>query len=494
MASAVFPVKGTGAPSGNTASRPASPVIGDIYYDGTVGYLVIWDGSSWLPASAPAGQPTITATDVGTAIAYGAAQASVAFTDGANGGKTTGYIASSSTYTNVSESSPVIVTVGNSGTYSFTGTSYNDFGTSPQSLLSTVALTTVPQAPTIGTPETSAVSTDITVNWTLNNNGGKALSSITITPYLNGTTAQTPQNASTTTSTSHAFTGLTQLSSYTFKVTATNANGTSLESAASSSVTVPSLISYDYLVIAGGGGGASEFGGGGGAGGYRTGTTGAPSGANITITVGAGGAGGAGGAANSGVVGSNSVAGSITSLGGGRGNGGNGGSGAGSGQGSNPGLGTAGQGNNGGNGGDTSAGGGGGAGAVGGNAANSVTGGHGGAGSSSSITGSAVTRAGGGGGAGYLGVGGAHGNGGSGGGGGGSSRTAGEANTGGGGSGGDYQGGNWIAGAAGGSGIVIIKYPNTSTMTVGGGLTSSETTSGAYKIRTFTAGTGTVNF
>jgi hypothetical protein len=31
-------------------------------------------------------------------------------------------------------------------------------------------------------------------------------------------------------------------------------------------------------------------------------------------------------------------------------------------------------------------------------------------------------------------------------------------------------------------------------MTVGGGLTSSETTSGAYKIRTFTAGTGTVNF
>jgi hypothetical protein len=31
-------------------------------------------------------------------------------------------------------------------------------------------------------------------------------------------------------------------------------------------------------------------------------------------------------------------------------------------------------------------------------------------------------------------------------------------------------------------------------MTVGAGLTSSETTSGGYKIRTFTAGTGVVNF
>jgi hypothetical protein len=46
----------------------------------------------------------------------------------------------------------------------------------------------------------------------------------------------------------------------------------------------------------------------------------------------------------------------------------------------------------------------------------------------------------------------------------------------------------------GGSGVVIIKYQDTFTCTVGAGLTSSETTSGGFKIRTFTAGTGTISF
>jgi hypothetical protein len=83
----------------------------------------------------------------------------------------------------------------------------------------------------------------------INNNGGKALSAITITPYLNGTTAGTPQNAATTSSTSHTFTGLTQGSSYTFKVKTTNANGDSPESSATNSLTVP--VSYCKLSCGG---------------------------------------------------------------------------------------------------------------------------------------------------------------------------------------------------------------------------------------------------
>jgi hypothetical protein len=39
-----------------------------------------------------------------------------------------------------------------------------------------------------------------------------------------------------------------------------------------------------------------------------------------------------------------------------------------------------------------------------------------------------------------------------------------------------------------------LKYPDTITLTVGGGLTSSTTSSGGYKITTFTAGTDTVSF
>jgi hypothetical protein len=42
--------------------------------------------------------------------------------------------------------------------------------------------------------------------------------------------------------------------------------------------------------------------------------------------------------------------------------------------------------------------------------------------------------------------------------------------------------------------VVIVRFPNTYSLTVGAGLTSSNTTSGSDKIYTFTAGTGTVTF
>jgi hypothetical protein len=48
---------------------------------------------------------------------------------------------------------------------------------------------------------------------------------------------------------------------------------------------------------------------------------------------------------------------------------------------------------------------------------------------------------------------------------------------------------------AGGSGVVIIKYPDTRTISVGAGLTSSTPpASGGFKITTFTAGTDTISF
>jgi hypothetical protein len=62
-------------------------------------------------------------------------------------------------------------------------------------------------------------------------------------------------------------------------------------------------------------------------------------------------------------------------------------------------------------------------------------------------------------------------------------------NTGGGGGGSGALNGN---GGTGGSGVVIIKYPSSLTITPGAGLTSSTVTSGDYKITTFTAGTDTI--
>jgi hypothetical protein len=69
-------------------------------------------------------------------------------------------------------------------------------------------------------------------------------------------------------------------------------------------------------------------------------------------------------------------------------------------------------------------------------------------------------------------------------GGGGATSVAGTANTGGG--GGAYM--------AGGSGVVILRYPKNYTITVGAGLTSTTATIGTDKVTTFTAGTGTITF
>ena len=49
-------------------------------------------------------------------------------------------------------------------------------------------------------------------------------------------------------------------------------------------------------------------------------------------------------------------------------------------------------------------------------------------------------------------------------------------------------------GQSGGSGIVILRYPNTFTITVGSGLTSSTATDGSDKVTSFTAGTDSISF
>ena len=295
------------------------------------------------------------------------------------------------------------------------------------------------------------------------------------------------------------------------------------------------IFTIDYLVVAGGasGGGGRLNGnasGGGGAGGVRTsfGSTsggGASSesststdiGISFTVTVGAGGAVSEGSAAGN--DGTNSVFSIITSIGGGGGGsfssntaGRDGGSGGGGGStGGNPGSGTANQGFDGGDHGTSAnyrGGGGGGASEAGGSGTASGDGGDGL--DLSSILGTSVGANGvfGGGGSGGVfhlftnpGSGGT-GGGGTGGDGGNSSTpttnaTAGTANTGGGGGGAPSPsagGSTTFPSGAGGSGVVILRYPSTRTISVGAGLTSSTSTSGDFKITVFTAGTDTISF
>ena len=245
----------------------------------------------------------------------------------------------------------------------------------------------------------------------------------------------------------------------------------------------------EYLVVAGGGGGGSSYGGGGGgAGGLLTGIVTVTAGTSYTVTVGSGGAGSPDESIR-GVNGVASVFGSISTAGGG--GGGSlytvaisGGSAGGSGGGSAGyqtsgvsfafgGAGVTGQGNYGGSGLTVlgAGGGGGGAGTVG---LNSFTGasGNGGAGIASTITGTVTTYAGGGGAGGNAGVA-SGGVGGVGGGGTGATGTgtasAGSANTGGGGGGRSVY--NTGGGAAGGSGIVVVRYPGNVQFYTGGAIT-----------------------
>jgi hypothetical protein len=61
-----------------------------------------------------------------------------------------------------------------------------------------------------------------------------------------------------------------------------------------------------------------------------------------------------------------------------------------------------------------------------------------------------------------------------------------------GGGGGGGQPGN---SGAGGSGVVILRYADTLTITIGAGLTGTESAaSGGYKRATITAGTGNVSW
>tara|TARA_R110000782_G_scaffold270166_1_gene369775 strand:+ start:29 stop:1660 length:1632 start_codon:yes stop_codon:yes gene_type:complete len=252
----------------------------------------------------------------------------------------------------------------------------------------------------------------------------------------------------------------------------TDGSYTVLQYKSDGTFTPTSAFNVEYLVVAGGGGGAGNCGGGGGSGGYRTATGHAVTAQSYGITV--GGAGIAGLQLGSAGDGGDSTFDTITSNGGGGGSTNAAGSGAAGGSGGGTGgdqtnAGGAGntpstspsQGNNGGagyiGGGAGSGGGGGGSTAVGVAGVSGVSG-AGGAGTSSSITGSAVTRSGGGG-AGEC-HNGSSGAGGTGGGGAGGDAAVGNAatvNTGSGGGGGGNAGVGY-AGGSGGSGIVILRF------------------------------------
>ena len=235
-------------PSGTTAARPTSVNNGFIYFNTTVGALQIYQNGSWYVLTninAPGTPTSAVATDQGTGRAYNNGQASISFTPAT---ETVGFPATYTvtstpgSYTASGTSSPLVITGLQSSTqYTYTVTATNNTSSSSASSASSgVTATTVPQAPTI---TATAGDTVATIAITPGATGGAAISQYTITSNP-ATTTQTTSN------TSYTFTGLTNGTAYTFTATATNSNGTSLASSATSSITPAVAITGAYEPIA----------------------------------------------------------------------------------------------------------------------------------------------------------------------------------------------------------------------------------------------------
>jgi uncharacterized protein (TIGR02145 family) len=193
----------------------------------------LWSGCIQFDPTAP-GAPVI-----GTAT-LGDGTATVSFTAPVNNGGSviTSYTATSSpgniTGTLTQSGSGTITVTGltNGTAYTFTVTATNAIGASLPSAASNLVVTTIPGAPVIGTATlgdgTATVSFTAPVN-----NGGLVITSYTATSSPGNNTGTLTQSGSGTIT----VTGLTNGTAYTFTVTATNAIGASLPSAASNSVT-----------------------------------------------------------------------------------------------------------------------------------------------------------------------------------------------------------------------------------------------------------------
>jgi subtilisin family serine protease len=136
--------------------------------------------------------------------------------------------------------SPIVITGLNNGTpyaVSIRAVSIAGDGTATTSVIATPSAPALaPSAPTIGSAVANARLT-ATVTWTQGANGGSAITSHIISAYLNGSV--TPQRTVTITgssATSGTITNLTNRGTYTFRVSARNAIGTSALSLSSNAV------------------------------------------------------------------------------------------------------------------------------------------------------------------------------------------------------------------------------------------------------------------
>jgi hypothetical protein len=208
-----------------------------------------WQASNyWVDVLfAPPAAATAPGAPTGVSASAGLGQATVNWTAPVNNGgasitsyRITPYIgatAQTPVTVSASASSKTITGLTADSAYTFKVAAINSVGTGPDSAASnsvTPTAATAPEAPT-GISASAGVAQAI-VNWTAPaSDGGSPITSYRITPYV-GATAQTPATTGAGAS-STTVTGLSNGTTYTFKVEAINVVGTGPASAASNAVT-----------------------------------------------------------------------------------------------------------------------------------------------------------------------------------------------------------------------------------------------------------------
>ena len=136
--------------------------------------------------------------------------------------------------------SPIVVNgLTNGDSYSFTVTATNSVGTGASSGASNAVVPAVTEPDAPGAPTATAGRGSATVGWVAPNDEGSAITGYVITPYV-GATAKTPVDVGPT-AVSDDVTGLTNGTTYTFTVAATNSIGTGSPSPVSNAVTPRSV-------------------------------------------------------------------------------------------------------------------------------------------------------------------------------------------------------------------------------------------------------------
>jgi hypothetical protein len=254
VTSSAFASAGVSNPPLSALANPVS-VNGVYSYTSTSAFPTSTNGATnyWVdvdfaPAPVPGQVTNVSAT-------AGNGSANVSWSAPSSGGPVTTYTVTpyigseAQTATTVNGSPPAtnvkISGLTNGTAYTFVVTASNPNGPGPVSEHSGAVTPTSVNPPSAPTGVTaSAATAQALVSWTEPaSNGGSPISGYTITPYV-GAKAQTPAEVGAST-TSAVVKGLTNGTSYTFTVTATNAGGSGPASGASGAV-VPENTIFDF--------------------------------------------------------------------------------------------------------------------------------------------------------------------------------------------------------------------------------------------------------